>query len=97
MNLTQEETQTVILALREYREHWNTTDHQELFKEVNDLMRRFQLSLNQKVIRKEWIEKKMKAGEKEVCVDEDNEVTHTRLIGTKEWIPVKKNATINDH
>lgn len=97
MNLSQEETQTVILALREYREHWNDQEHQDLFEEVNDLMRRFQLSLNQKVIYEERIEKKMKAGEKEVSVDEDNEVTHTRLIGTKEWIPVKKNATINDH
>ena len=100
MNLTTEETQVVILALREYREHWNTNEHQELFEEVNHLMRRFQLSLNQKVIREERIEKKMKAGEKEVRVDEDDEVTHTRVVGTKEWIPVKKmrtQTTINDH
>tara|TARA_A100001515_G_scaffold23483_1_gene18132 strand:- start:271 stop:462 length:192 start_codon:yes stop_codon:yes gene_type:complete len=63
-------------------------------------MRRFQLSLNQKVIREERIEKKMKAGEKEVRIDEDDEVTHTRVIGTKEWIPVKKIrrlTTIEDH
>lgn len=100
MNLTQEETQIVILALREYRENWNTNEHQELFEEVNHLMRRFQSSLNQKVIREERIEKAMKAGEKEVRVDEDDEVTHTRVIGTKEWIPVKKIrrlTTIEDH
>ena len=100
MNLTQEETQIVILALREYREHWNTNEEQELFEEINHLMRRFQLSLNQKVIREERIKKKMEAGEKEVRVDQDDEVTHTRVIGTKEWIPVKKMrppTTINDH
>ena len=60
MNLSQEETQTVILALREYREHWNTKHDQELFEEINHLMRRFQQSLNQKVIYEERIEKKMR-------------------------------------
>jgi hypothetical protein len=46
MNLTQEETQTVILALREYREHWNNEKDKDFFDDVNHLMRRFQDSLN---------------------------------------------------
>tara|TARA_R100001440_G_scaffold61750_1_gene81673 strand:- start:1354 stop:1548 length:195 start_codon:yes stop_codon:yes gene_type:complete len=58
MNLTTEETQVVILALREYREHWNTNKHQELFEEVNFLMRRFQTSLSKKTIYKEHRKKK---------------------------------------
>ena len=100
MNLTTEETQTVILALREYRERWNNQKHKKSFDEVNHLMRRFQLSLNSKAIYKQWRERKMKAGKNEVLVDEDDEVTHARIIGTKEWIPVKKIkrlAEIKDH
>lgn len=58
MNLTQEETQTVILALREYREHWNNEKDKKSFDEVNHIMRRFQLSLNSKVIYKEHRDKK---------------------------------------
>lgn len=60
MNLTQEETQTVILALREYREHWNDQEHQDLFDEINHLMRRFQSSLVSKNIYKEHRTKKMR-------------------------------------
>ena len=100
MNLTTLETQTVIMALREYREHWNNEKDKKSFDQINHIMRRFQLSLNSKAIYKEYREKKMKAGEKELYVDDDDEVTHTRVIGTKEWIPVKKierSAEIKDH
>ena len=60
MNLTQEETQIVILALREYREHWNTNEEQELFEQVNHLMRRFQSSLEKKTIYREYRTKKIR-------------------------------------
>ena len=58
MNLTREETQTVILALREYREHWNSDKDKDFFDEINHLMRRFQLSLNGKIIDEEHSNKK---------------------------------------
>ena len=45
MKLSQTETQTVILALREYREHWSSSEHKKSFDEVNKLMHRFQRSL----------------------------------------------------
>ena len=46
MTLTTEEIQAVILALREYREHWNNDQDKHFFDEINNLMRRFQDSLN---------------------------------------------------
>ena len=54
MNLTTEDTQTVILALREYREHWNDEKNKQLFDQVNHLMRRFQSSLEKKVFYKQY-------------------------------------------
>ena len=73
MNLTTEETQTVILALREYREHWNDQEHQDLFEEVNHLMRRFQSSLSSKTIYKEYRVKKVRT----LTAVNDNERTPT--------------------
>ena len=46
MNLSIDETQTIILALREYREHWNTAEKQKQFDKVNSLMRKHQALLS---------------------------------------------------
>lgn len=42
MNLSIDETQTIILALREYREHWNTEEERKQFDKINALMRKHQ-------------------------------------------------------
>tara|TARA_X000001382_G_C3067386_1_gene146328 strand:- start:234 stop:494 length:261 start_codon:yes stop_codon:yes gene_type:complete len=45
MNLSIDETQTIILALREYREHWNTAEERKQFDKINALMRKHQAFL----------------------------------------------------
>jgi hypothetical protein len=45
MNLSIDETQTIILALREYREHWNTEEERKQFDKINALMRKHQALL----------------------------------------------------
>ena len=55
MNLSIDETQTLILALREYREHWNTAEKQKQFEKITALMRKHQKLLgNQQLWKKTW-------------------------------------------
>ena len=55
MNLSIDETQTIILALLEYREHWNTAEKQKQFEKITALMRKHQKLLgNQQLWKKTW-------------------------------------------
>ncbi len=65
MNLSIDETQTIILALREYRELWNTEEEQKQFDKVNALMRKYRSLL----------------GDQQLSYDATNEVWEKTLPG----------------